>query len=65
MLGLCSGTVPVHCLELLQFIRRPTGTGVTAKIPIGETEFESKVVNEILMKITKCSLRHIAQYLLK
>jgi hypothetical protein len=33
------------------------------KIRIGENEFESKIVNEILMKVTKCSPRQIAKFL--
>jgi hypothetical protein len=33
------------------------------KIRIGENEFESKVIYEILMKITKCSPRQIAEFL--
>jgi hypothetical protein len=33
------------------------------KIRIGENEFESKIINEILMKITKCSPKQIAKYL--
>lgn len=33
------------------------------KIRIGENEFESRVINEILMKITKCSPRQIAKFM--
>jgi hypothetical protein len=33
------------------------------KIRLGDTEFESKEINSILMKITKCSPRQIAKFL--